>query len=432
MKIDLNNFNVDIVTEIKLQKKVMTLDIEVEDDHSYVVNGGIVSHNSSFLCDYVSNGGEPIYSLDVSRKVSISKWPEGLSSDNIKNILTVRKIGDAEIWEGNYNGVEYYYEPHNRGLCEVKILRDYGYQWLLDNFPETLINNKAIVSITKPRFEDIEFQVNKVACGKQLKFSDDFKYNEIMVDDHLNIMEQVQYYNSQSTSKTVNVPKDYSFEDFKSLYIKGWKLGLIGLTTYREGSMESVIEDASNISKKVEKVQEIKKDIKLPKQFLNGDTKIIEKEGMKFYIHLSYLPDDVDKLYPIGIWITTNHKGEVKNANKACKKLVELVKKFEIDQNIIDSTWDKCIGDSAHNRVARMISLCLRHNIPRDEILVALNGIDGDNVSTLLSAIRKFISGTIADGVKLKNIKCPQCNSDNLVMQSGCHICLTCGYSGCM
>jgi len=386
--------------------------------------------NSAFVCDYVSNAIEPIYSLDVSRKISTSKWPEGLNSENVKTILTLRKIGDAEIWEDDYNGVAYYYEPHNRGLCEVKVLRDYGYQWLLDNVPETLINNKAIVSIINPNIEDIEFQVYK-ACGKQLKFSEDFKYNEIMVDDHLNIMEQVQYYNSQSTSKTVNVPKDYSFEDFKNLYIKGWKLGLIGLTTYREGSMESVIEDASS-SKKVEIIREVKKDIKLPKQFLNGDTKIIEKEGMKFYIHFSYLPDDVDKLHPIGIWITTNHKNEIKNANKACKKLIELVKRFEIDQSIIDNTWDKCTGDSAHNRVARMISLCMRHNIPKEEILVALNGIDGDNVSTLLSAIRKFISGTIADGVKLKNIKCPQCNSDDLIMQSGCHMCSNCGYSGCM
>jgi hypothetical protein len=43
--------------------------------------------------------------------------------------------------------------------------------------------------------------------------------------------------------------------------------------------MESVIEDASS-PKKVEIVREIKKDIKLPKQFLNGDTKIIEKENL--------------------------------------------------------------------------------------------------------------------------------------------------------
>jgi len=36
-----------------------------------------------------------------------------------------------------------------------------------------------------------------------------------------------------SISKTVNVPKDYPYEDFRDLYPEAWKSGLKGLATYR-------------------------------------------------------------------------------------------------------------------------------------------------------------------------------------------------------
>ena len=48
-------------------------------------------------------------------------------------------------------------------------------------------------------------------------------------------------------SKTVNVPADYPYEDFKDLYLQAWKAGLKGLATFRPnpvtGSVLSV-EDA--------------------------------------------------------------------------------------------------------------------------------------------------------------------------------------------
>jgi ribonucleoside-diphosphate reductase alpha chain len=56
---------------------------------------------------------------------------------------------------------------------------------------------------------------------------------EMSADDHLQMLVRVQPFIDSSISKTVNVPKDYPFAEFRELYTKAWKTGLKGLATYR-------------------------------------------------------------------------------------------------------------------------------------------------------------------------------------------------------
>jgi ribonucleoside-diphosphate reductase alpha chain len=56
---------------------------------------------------------------------------------------------------------------------------------------------------------------------------------DLSIMDHLRMQAIVQKWVDSSISKTINVPADYPFEDFKKIYLEGWKLGLKGVTTYR-------------------------------------------------------------------------------------------------------------------------------------------------------------------------------------------------------
>jgi ribonucleoside-diphosphate reductase alpha chain len=56
---------------------------------------------------------------------------------------------------------------------------------------------------------------------------------EMAADSHIAMMEAVQPFVDTSISKTVNVPVDYPYEDFKGLYQQAWRAGLKGLATYR-------------------------------------------------------------------------------------------------------------------------------------------------------------------------------------------------------
>lgn len=78
----------------------------------------------------------------------------------------------------------------------------------------------------------------------------------ISAASHMAMLEAVQPYIDTSISKTVNVPEDYPFAHFKSLYMDAWKAKLKGLATYRPSDVRgAVLVAPSN-----EKQQEEKSD----------------------------------------------------------------------------------------------------------------------------------------------------------------------------
>jgi ribonucleoside-diphosphate reductase alpha chain len=65
---------------------------------------------------------------------------------------------------------------------------------------------------------------------------------EISALDHMRMVAVVAPFVDSAISKTVNVPEDYPFEEFKDLYLEAWKAGLKGITTYRpNGVLGSVL-----------------------------------------------------------------------------------------------------------------------------------------------------------------------------------------------
>lgn len=60
---------------------------------------------------------------------------------------------------------------------------------------------------------------------------------EMSALDHMEMSAAVQPFVDTAISKTVNVPADYPFEEFESLYLEAWRRGLKGITTYRPNSV---------------------------------------------------------------------------------------------------------------------------------------------------------------------------------------------------
>ena len=56
---------------------------------------------------------------------------------------------------------------------------------------------------------------------------------DISALDHMRMVAVVAPYVDSAISKTVNVPEDYPYEQFRDLYLEAWKAGLKGITTYR-------------------------------------------------------------------------------------------------------------------------------------------------------------------------------------------------------
>ena len=79
---------------------------------------------------------------------------------------------------------------------------------------------------------------------------------EISALDHMKMVAAVAPYIDTSISKTVNVPADYPFDDFKNLYTEAWRAGLKGLATYRPNSVLGSVLSITPEPKKDEQPQD--------------------------------------------------------------------------------------------------------------------------------------------------------------------------------
>ena len=56
----------------------------------------------------------------------------------------------------------------------------------------------------------------------------------VSADEHLRVLSHAQYHIDQACSKTVNMDSTMPWEDFKSLYMRAWRLGCKGLSTFNK------------------------------------------------------------------------------------------------------------------------------------------------------------------------------------------------------
>jgi len=86
--------------------------------------------------------------------------------------------------------------------------------------------------------EDHAYRVYRAMGGDTENLPEPFvSALEISAMDHMLMVAAVAPYVDAAISKTVNVPADYPYEDFKDLYAHAWHKGLKGITTYRPNAI---------------------------------------------------------------------------------------------------------------------------------------------------------------------------------------------------
>ena len=97
--------------------------------------------------------------------------------------------------------------------------------------------------------------------------------DNITVDDHLLMQATAQKWVDSGISKTVNVPVNYAFDDFKKVHMRAWELGLKGCATYRPNPNQY-----NGVLVKEEDLKRINYEVILEngeKMILNGNDKVM-------------------------------------------------------------------------------------------------------------------------------------------------------------
>jgi ribonucleoside-diphosphate reductase alpha chain len=363
--------------------------------------------NGSIYANIVSGGMEPVFMAEYIRTVIVAVTPEHLK-DVTPNyhvgefyeteFFKLAKEGDEDILRGVDSQGTTWKIDRNRGLTKEVLCEDYGVRYrksIGDWDPQASYN----VTTT-----------------------------ELTVREHVEDLKGFARWTDSACSKTCNIPHDYPYEDFKNLYLDVYKTGIIkGFTTYRAGTMTSVL-SAVKETEQTDSAEEeiILEEIKLPDS-LPATLKTLKSEGRKWYLTV-ILNEAQTK--PVALFVQTNANEKTITANDAVEHLEELARSKGIPEKYIEETLSKVAGDNNPTKIARMISLNLRHGVLIRNVVSALDKVDCF-AGTFVFHVRKFLSTFIKDGEKVQGEKCQECGSDQVVYQEGCKICKNCGSSKC-
>lgn len=362
--------------------------------------------NSSIFANIVSGGIEPVFMPEYIRTVIVNSMPEEIADVCPKwyegewketTLFHFTKEGDEEILRGEFNGTIYKIDK-NRGLTKEVLCQDYGVRWLS-------ARNEWDAAATWAKTT-----ANLTAI------------------DHVEDLKGFAEYADSAVSKTINVPHDYPYEDFKNLYLEAYRTGYIkGLTTYRAGTMTTVLAAKDEKTASADQEEIVQDNVTIPAQS-PAIMNTIKAEGKKYYLTTIM---DSEMKRPIALFVTTNHHEKTVTTHDAVERLLTLAREKKIPEQWILDTEQKIVNDTNVNKLARTISLLLRHGVFIKNIVFALDRVEDVYVGTFLFQIKKYLSQYIKDGEKVEDKTCDNCGSSNIEYSSGCFSCKDCGSSKC-
>ena len=250
----------------------------------------------------------------------------------------------------------------------------------------------------------------------------------------------VQKWVDHSISVTINLPADVSEDLVNRLYMEAWKCGCKGCTVYRDGSRSGVL--VSIEKKKEEKTvnnsrhhrygkrpNELEADVV---RFQNNKEKWIAFVGLLDgtpYEIFTGLADDEDGLFlPKSVTHGKIIKAVDANGNKRYD--FQFLNKRG-HKTTIEGLSDKF--NPEYWNYAKLISGVLRYDMPIDQVLKLVGGLelDSQSINTWKMGVERALKKYLPNGTKASGQKCPNCGQETLIYQEGCLICTSCGTSKC-
>ncbi|MDG6952730.1 MAG: adenosylcobalamin-dependent ribonucleoside-diphosphate reductase [Nitrososphaerota archaeon] len=238
--------------------------------------------------------------------------------------------------------------------------------------------------------------------------------HQIKPDMRVKMQATIQKHIDTAISSTVNLPEDITPEEVEKIYLLAWRMGCKGITVYREGSREGILETAK-VAKKVEAKPAA--GFERPK-VMEGRTLKLKLPQGNIYLTANLVEGEIKEVF-----VTLGKSGADENADAAA--------------------------------LGRLISLYLQHGGSIKNVISTLKGIKGKYVSWDEGTQLQSIPDAIAKALELLTLNhvvkesgfvdetkgkaasrggtgtCPDCHESALVFENGCYHCSSCGYSKC-
>ncbi|MGA2664463.1 MAG: adenosylcobalamin-dependent ribonucleoside-diphosphate reductase [Nitrososphaerales archaeon] len=236
--------------------------------------------------------------------------------------------------------------------------------------------------------------------------------HQIKPEMRVRMQAAIQKHIDTAISSTVNLPRDISTEEVEKIYFLAWKLGCKGITIYREGSREGILE-THDVEKKA--AATTTPQPVAPMGFERP--RVLTGRTLKL------------KLPQGSLYVTANT-----DDGGALKEVFVTLGKLGGDEK----------ADA--EAIGRLISLYLQHGGDIQNVVRMMKGIRGKYVSwdegvQLLSipdavakALEVLVAGRVtkeASSPLVQGGTCPDCGENAIIFEGGCYKCSSCGYSKC-
>lgn len=261
---------------------------------------------------------------------------------------------------------------------------------------------------------------------------------------------------SGSISKTVNLPKTATIDDFKNIVLTSWKLGVKGIALYRDSSKlsqplntkltESHDANLQNLTyyELLQKVKELQGDVKYstrskPIGIRHGNTHPAQIEDVKVYTTVNR--DEEDKICEI--YITTDREGTIitgllNSLSKAISVMLQYnVPPVDISRMLRGQKYEPYGFVQRHPYIKYVTSIS---DLISKVIDIELGDFSRCQVkpdnheNTVISEIKviDIPKKIIVKGDRIYGAICPNCSSTKMIQNGTCMVCLECGSTtGC-
>ncbi|WNK00685.1 adenosylcobalamin-dependent ribonucleoside-diphosphate reductase [Thalassospiraceae bacterium LMO-JJ14] len=287
---------------------------------------------------------------------------------------------------------------------------------------------------------------------------------QLSPEDHLVMQAAVQKYIDSSISKTINVPEDVSFDDFKDIYAQAYELGCKGCTTYRPNDVTGAVLEVGEKKKKEASEPELPFDAPakktLPKD--EGDsgsvvymTRPLDRPGElagqtykvrwpdsdhALYITLNDVIDDQGRVRPFEIFINSKNVEHFAWTVALTRMISAVFRRggdvsFVVDE--LKAVFDPRGGQWMGRRYVPSLLAAIGDVIERHMISTGFLKADGrlnddaDNETNVVTLAATGTGDDMGERAAAPFRSCPKCQQPSLIRQEGCDTCTSCGYSKC-
>ena len=254
----------------------------------------------------------------------------------------------------------------------------------------------------------------------------------------VDLLAAAQKWTEHSISKTINLPKEATVELVSEVYMRAWKLGIKGVTVYRDGCRDGVLVSAEEKPKEASAPTITERHAPKRPRLLDCDIQRATVKGEKYLVLVGLMDGK-----PYELFAGLSDKLEVpkrfekgrllKNGkNKDGLSTYNLSIDLGDDDQLVVKDVATMFDNATYATFTRMVSLSLRHGTPVQFVCEQMSKSTDEDMQSFAKVVSRVLKKYIPDGTAPASEKaCLSCGSPSVAYQQGCVTCLSCGSSKC-